>query len=651
VGTPIASVKGAFDWGESLLAGGTIGIGMDPAKFTFDATAAPSCANDYVAFNTSLAGVSPTMAAIQGGNLFGLTGTPVGAFTITHGAASLVLTAAPDNIGTDFLVVDNAFGGNTSNAASLAARITVFGGGPIGVTAASVGPAVNLTALNNGVEGNNITVSSSLTNFTVGGAFFNGVGRGNIVAFNNLYATQGSVAGFCLQNGPSVYWSYYTGAGSAVTSIVLSLDGSKVAFVENVAGIATLRILQWKAGEGAGTGYPVAVDQDISGANWSTCTLGNSCIASIAFSGAAADTKSSPFYVYGNNADILYVGDDTGSVHKFTGVFNGTPAEVTTAPWPIAVNAGAILTSPIFDSISGNIFVGDSTGLLSYIREVGSTVGTACTLPCLGTPSIHVGGAGGSIDDAPIVDVTNGTVFAVNGTDAGNDGTILQASTALIGAVSFSLGGGLSVGSPIYSGAFDNTYFMSSPGAIAGHMYICGKEPGVSNRPAIYQLNFTLAGVLNGATPLVGLANNDGGACSPVTEFFNPNGGGAGVATDWIFFSIGNFAANANPIPAGSACGTNNAGCVISVDVTDPLAVWPPLSVTNTAPVPARNAGSTSGIVVDNQADTTVGVFPQASSLYFTLGANSTGAGPGVPSCDTTPGVGCAVKLTQAGLN
>jgi len=618
---------------------------MFPAKFTFDATAAPSCANDYVAFNTSLTGVSPTGDAIQGGNIFGLTGTPMGTFTITHGAASLVLTA-----GVDFVVVDNAGTGSAMNAASLAAAITALGG-PVGVTAMSVGPIVNLTALNNGIEGNNIVPSSTLSNFTLGGSFFGGVGRGNIVAFNNLYATQGSATGFCTQDGPSAYWSYFTGTGSAVTSIALSLDGSKVAFVENVSGVATLRILEWKAGEGAGTGYPAAVDQDISGADWSTCTAGNSCIASIPFSGGAADTKSSPFCVYGNNADVLYVGDDNGSVHKFTGVFNGTPAEVTTAPWPITVNTGAVLTSPIFDSVSGNIFVGDSTGLLSYIREVGSTVGTACTLPCLGTPSIHVGGAGGSIDDAPIVDVTNGTVFAANGTDALNDGTILQASTALTGAVSFSLGGGLSVGSPIYSGAFDNTYFTSSPGAIAGHMYICGKEPGVSNRPAIYQLNFTLAGVLNGATPLVGLANNDGGACSPVTEFFNANGAGPGVAKDWIFFSIGNFAANTNPIPGGSACGTNNAGCVISVDVTDPLAAWPPASVTNTAPVPARNPGSTSGIIVDNQADTTVGVFPQASSLYFTLGGNSMGAGPGVPSCDTTAGVGCAVKLTQAGLN
>jgi hypothetical protein len=183
-------------------------------------------------------------------------------------------------------------------------------------------------------------------------------------------------------------------------------------------------------------------------------------------------------------------------------------------------------------------------------------------------------------------------------------------------------------------------------------MYICGKQPGAGDRPAIYQLNFNAAGVLQnvGVTRLVGLANNDGAACSPVTEFFNPNGAGAGVARDWIFFSIGNFANSVPPIPVGG-CRTNGAGCVISVDVTDPLAAWPPASVTNTAPVPGRPAGSTSGIVVDNQADTTVGVFPQASSLYFTLAGNSTGTGPGVPSCNTTPTVGCAIKLTQSGLN
>jgi hypothetical protein len=317
----------------------------------------------------------------------------------------------------------------------------------------------------------------------------------------------------------------------------------------------------------------------------------------------------------------------------------------------MAVNA-AILTSPIFDSISGNIYVGDSTGRLSFIQEVGSTVGgaTPCSpLPCLNTVHLAVGTAG-AIVDAPIVDGTNGTVFAANGTDSQNSGTILQASTALTGAVSFPLGG-QSLGSPIYSGAFDNTYFTSLPGAIAGHMYVCGKDPATSDRPAIYQLNFTVAGVLNSATAFAGLVSA-GAACSPVTEFFNPNGGGTGVATDWIFFSIGDNSNNGagTTLPMGSLCRINLHGCVISINVTGNPA-WPPASVTNTAPVPGRNTGSTSGIVVDNQADTSVAAGFQASSLYFTLSGNSTGTGPGVPSCNTTPTVGCAIKLTQSGLN
>src|SRR5439155_12187566 len=54
------------DWGTSLGAGGKVGAGMFPAKFSFDVTAAPSCANDYVAFNTSLAGSGGTAASQSG---------------------------------------------------------------------------------------------------------------------------------------------------------------------------------------------------------------------------------------------------------------------------------------------------------------------------------------------------------------------------------------------------------------------------------------------------------------------------------------------------------------------------------------------------------------------------------------------------------
>jgi hypothetical protein len=54
------------DWGESLGAGGTTGAPLNgvnwypvfPAKFSFNVTAAPSCANDFVVFPTNLAGVT-----------------------------------------------------------------------------------------------------------------------------------------------------------------------------------------------------------------------------------------------------------------------------------------------------------------------------------------------------------------------------------------------------------------------------------------------------------------------------------------------------------------------------------------------------------------------------------------------------------------
>jgi len=181
-------------------------------------------------------------------------------------------------------------------------------------------------------------------------------------------------------------------------------------------------------------------------------------------------------------------------------------------------------------------------------------------------------------------------------------------------------------------------------------MYVCGKSLVNRDRPGVFQLNFDASGVLTSVgTPLASMVTGSGEACSPVTEFYNPNGGGTGVARDWIFFSIGNLTIAAAPIPTG-ACQTNHAGCVLSINVTGGPA-WPPTAVAAqalslAAPAPANNAGSTSGFVVDNTS-----VSAQASSFYFTLGTNSTGAGPGVPSCNTTAGTGCAVKLTQGLLD
>jgi hypothetical protein len=630
------------DWGRLLLAGGTAGIGQFPAKFTFDANAAPDCTNDFVAYNTSLTGVSATVAT--SGNL-NFTGQPIAGQTVTFTSpeTSLTLTASNSlNSGLFFLI-----GGTTAaTATNLAAAITTNGAG-VGITGTPSGSMVITSALAKGAEGNLLNFTTTLSNFGLSAGGTAGVGVGNIVAFNQLYSTQGSAAGLCNKDGPSVYWSYFTGTGQALTSIVLSLDGTKVAFVENAAGGATLDILKWKAGEGTGAGYPVAPTTTLlASQSWSAnCPAANSCISRIAFNGAFQDAGSAPFYDYAT--DALYVGDNSGRVHKFTGVFLGAPAEVLVS-WPIIVNVGAALTGPIYDGVSGNIFVGDNTGRLSFIQEIGSTVGgaTPCSpFPCLNTVNLAVG-AGGAIADSPVVDGTNGTVIAINGTDTTNNGTILQASTGLAGAVSFKIGGATSPGSQIYSGAFDNTYFTSAKPNIAGHMYVCGKDSANGNRPAVYQLSFaavtaTLTGV---GTALTGLASADGEACSAVTEIDNPNGGGAGIERDWIFFSIGNSANTANPIPAASGCRAANQGCVISIDVTG-NPTWPPTTVTNAVSVRTNAAGGTSGMIVDN-----VSTAAQTSNIYFSLGGNSTGLGPGLPSCNITANIGCALKLTQSGL-
>jgi len=639
-GTPVAALKPEGDWAATMLAGGRVGIGMFPAKFTFDITAAPDCTNDFVAMNTSLTGVSPTAKATRNGTF---TGSAANGQTVTISttAATLVLTASTTlNTGLNF----QTSGTVATQAANLRDAI-IRNGAVVDVTVSSAAGVVTVTALNNGLQGNLTTLAEGLSNFTWAGATLaGGLGTGNIVAFNQLYSTQGSAGGLCNQDGPSVYWSYFTGTGQALTSVVLSGDGGKVAFVENAVGGATLRILKWKAGEGTGAGYPVAPTTTLSaGQSWAAdCPAGNSCICSIAFNGAFQDTGSAPFYDYNN--DVLYVGDNSSRVHKFTGVFLGTPAEVTTG-WPIQVSGTTNLASPVYDGVSKNIFVGNDAGSLFFIREVGSTAGScaAGSPPCLGSVSLPVGTAG-AIVDAPVVDGTTGRVIAVNGTEtSANRGTILQASTALTGSVTFKIGGN-AAGAALYSGAFDNTYINSSIPSIAGHMYVCGKDSSFNNRPAIYQLSFAAAtGILTGVgTPLTGLVNASGEACSPVTEVYNPDGGGTGVARDWIFFSVGDNANTANPIPAGS-CRTNNGGCLISIDVTG-NPTWPPTVVTNARAMPINVAGSTSGIVVDNVADTATS--PQASSIYLTLGSNSVAASP----CNTRTGMGCALKLTQAAL-
>ena len=567
------------------------------------------------------------------GNAIALATTSGGRITLSGATLSGGVDAV--NTGANF-----ALGGTTSNiATNLAAAI--IRNNNVGVTATSIGSVVTVTATAVGTAGNGTTLARSLSNFSwSGGSLSGGVDpQASIIAYNQLYSTQGSVGGLCNQNGPSVMWSYNTTAGgnttgTTVSSPVLSLDGTKVAYVETNStanGGAILHILKWKSGQGTAANAPVMPDQIVAG--WTSCTAGNSCIVNIPLNGGRPATISAPFYDY--SGDALYVGDDNGVLHKFFPVLNGTPVEVTTGGWPITVNRGAVLAGPVFDAGSKNIFVGDGSGTLSYVRESGSAIGNCASgsPPCLGTPSQTAGGAG---VDAPLVDSSTGMVFAFDGTDGGN-GTVYQIDTALSnGSIVATSVGGRGGGSAMFAGAFDNAYMSSANGT--GHLFVCGKDPGQTDRPAIHRIALTNGAMNTSSDGYLTLVSGDQVECSSVTEVYN-----TAASTDWIFFSVG---ASANQTAAGCSATVGITGCLMSLNLTALGSTWPPVKVTQgyRLPTASPNQGSTSEIIIDNVANTTT--FQQASSLYFSFLNNAvTGS-----TCNGVTGVGCAVKLTQSAL-
>jgi hypothetical protein len=472
-------------------------------------------------------------------------------------------------------------------------------------------------------------------------------GQASVVAYNQLYA--GAGAPFCGATNPAVDWSYNTNfdaagtatTGTVQTSPVLSADGAKLAFVETrsaVNGGAILHLLKWQAGDGgainSAAAPTIATVWTVDGRP-GHCPAGGSCMISIVLNGSQPDTAASPFYDY--QRDVIYLGDDNGVLHKIVNAFGlsgSTPSEVVGGNWPITIDPSTMLDSPTLDSVSGNVFIADSSNRLSYVLETFSTAGSCATgsPPCLGSTNIsfpvHV------ITDGPIVDSATGKVFVFLGNSGASSSAVVQSDITLSASVVVSLGAG--TGHHIHAGAFDNTY-LTGNGSV-GLLYMCGSS--ANSTPTIKRIGFTNSGrvpsspfanpvgTMNAALDAVTLAVATGSAeCSPVTELFNANAP-AGTG-DQIFFGVQSLGKGAN-------CG--GAGCVMSINVTGTPTV---LAIANSIP----EINGPSGIIVDNQANTTL--FPQASSLYFSSQGNSTA---GVP-CGTLTGVGCAVKVTQAGLN
>ena len=520
--------------------------------------------------------------------------------------------ADPTVDGTHFAISFNPIAEATNFAASVNSNTSVLVGAAL-TSGCSPTPCqtVTVTAATGGTAGNSIGTTDTLTNFSWAGTTLAGGadGQPSLVAFNNLYSGTVPTTGLC-GTAPTVKWAYKTTATGIPTSPVLSLDGTKVAYVENSSPpkfhVLTIGTTGTDNGSLKGPAIP--------GAN-------NNAGDTVISFGATGDSISSPFPDY--NTDSVYVGAADGKLYKFTGVFGGTPA-LAGAPWPLTITTGGgggtpNLTSPVLDLFTGRIFIGDGAGVEHLVRTTDNCTG-AVAPPCVDSTTLTLQGA--ALDDGPLVDGSTGKVFVFQGgtgLGAGGMVEVVQANEDFTGAVTATFGPKKGTGE--YIGAFDNAYFTSPS---TGHLYVCGSDvPGGGNGvAALWVTGFTGSAMnttgVTGPTEVLALSAGNNSPCSPLTEFFNPNIGGG---TDILFVSVG----------AQCTSGDTN-GCIRSFDITSG-----PTSLIRSGPI--DEPSGTSGIVVDN-ASASAG----ASSIYFSTQGNATS---GLSCGGVTTGGGCGIKLTQ----
>jgi hypothetical protein len=288
---------------------------------------------------------------------------------------------------------------------------------------------------------------------------------------------------------------------------------------------------------------------DVGNASYRSCIA--PCMTTITLrdsSNVAVDDRtSSVFYDYKN--DNIWVGGALGWVHKFTGVFNGTPAAVTTGGFPVQVANSLWTSSAVYDRVSNNVFVGDSGGFVYAINASTGAVTASGQLDF-----------GAGVVDAPIIDQTGGFLYVFVSADnasglcpgLGNCAAVYQLSTTFASSdtgTEVGVGDSSATPTPMYIGGFDSPYYSSANRT--GNLYVCGNN---GFNATLYQVP-----IAAGALPLSGqgtamsaLATGAAG-CSSVTDVPNPNT--AIGPAERIFVSVQNH---------GRYTGCGGGGCLFN---------------------------------------------------------------------------------------
>jgi len=595
---------------------------MYPAKFTFDVTAAPSCATDFVVFPINAAGSATQPNIVAFNQLYSGTAGATGICNRTasgsdNGTAATVYwsynvegVAGGGAVTTSPTIYFDPISGATNTGQKVAFVESGSGSAHFHVLGWKSGDGTNgVTTQAVGLDGiASATVSAGGTNYAVGNT--GTINGGTASATYSVTAVSG---------------------GRAVTAFTITFSGTNY-LVAN--GVATTRT------NGTGSGFKVnitavAAPKQIT-SFVATAPAGGSGTATDLPFGSSTDTLSSPFVDY--EYDKAYVGNDAGVLFRIKDVFctkvnpdcpatsgPGTPAPSLDPTWGTggAVTIGgtctgtsAKLTGPVLDYTTMNVFVGCSDGKLYSVSPKGVVNGFLQVGD--GVASKTYGG----IVDPPIVDGVNGFVYATTGSaNNGAYGALVQAKTNLSSSSLAQILTGNQCN--FHAPAFSNAYYSSNWSTAIAYMdAVFGTitQPCTAGSTGattyLYGITFGSNGVMTAGTPAHHLdtqSPNGGYEQEPLLEFYN-----ATTGTDWLF----------------TAALESNQQNIASWTITSGF----PTGFTSLA---TEGLGP-SGLIVDNDSSS-----GQAASIYFGAVGQNTACSNNTVLTDTG---GCAVKLTQANL-
>jgi len=450
--------------------------------------------------------------------------------------------------------------------------------------------------------------------------------QSNLFGLTNLYS--GTPMGVC-GTAPTPLFSYAIGTNPSPLSPVISLDGTKIAWIESPAsgaGDAILHVTTWAAGEGINaTVRSVAIDDEVENG---VCTpaAGKSCDDEIDYTSLSlpgCTTKA-----YSNNYSDLYVdypsdtgfiGADNGNLYHIRGIFLGTPTFDYCVPVNTSAGLPIAISGTVYDSGTHTVFVSDPVTLYAY----------SVTLSGFTPKASYVYGSG-SLTSGPLLDAFNGYVYMFSGADAEatpqTSMTQFPINSTPGSAVVVPLGppNDFPVYPTLFLGTFDNNYLTNGPANASSTIYTCGTDATVMDSQDLFAIGFNPSTGAAYPSPVMSANANvnpggQEGLCSPIEEFFDGT-------TDRIFVGMG------DPNYAIDQVGAN---VVTMWDVTTRL--------TSSSVLPTDTAtgylGGTSDFAVDGASSA-----PQAQSIYFST--LSPDAGSGTTTCG--PNHYCAVKLTQS---